>query len=956
MMASIGTSSSLKNVTLPSSFTDGLHKINNSIPTMSQVDATLDATIRAPLNLLKADINATAGNYTFDHKLLPQPQFHTVDICAQWTPKVAGPLDKFSHDVVRALWFVVGALALSALIMALVFVAREWLSWRSLNKTISQLGLAASDAQATASSGHVLHYLGPETKEQSYHGGDTAAAFVAPTTRPKQGHKSPFDAHTSNSTDSGTSDTSLRSILRPLALTIEQPLPTRISLWLCRVGHVRQPSHKAAVGWYVALVTHPTLLLLLAIAALGMIAAGLQLAVVNAIVHHHQDSHTAGPWDMFDMHDMWTEANASMYNDSAKFANASNTLILRSQDELNGHLFSWANTSTATMNHTLNNITDVLSDIMNTTFSHTPLMGPMQNFLYCIIGKKIEGIEDALTWIHNHSHVEFPTVSPSVLTIGHGGQAGSSQNGTHATSAPMGSSGSGSGSSSHQTSGFSRLLEKIVSAYRKGLHMDLLVNGILLAIWALIILVALGWAIVGIAAGDKRKERKKARASHLGIAGATTPGTIPPAQSDAVHFSRLFSKAGFWTLPFWRERTSRTSHPSPDPSQENSIYAAAHGPISGPSTLRVRAESLLSRCLRRGTSGPSNTAVIAPGSESMVASSSSAGLLLSTSDASMYPTDGSRLLGSRSGVSSTPGAPNAPSDPDCRTAPSARTDDPNASASIRELSRPSTNAMFSPTVSPGRIVTLNRPRFEPPGAPPPPYRTTHSRPGPEVSRISPAMHLRSSGERARPSTGPHVTWASEPVRHPRDIPSRQCARPDAEDDPDAMREEAVVSLIQHGGYDLDSLGQEWRGWIQGFGEDLDHTPTGPGTTNSGTCTVPSSSTRSQNQHHPSPSGQVAHSVCPPHIVVSRSSDSLAATTPVSVGSYGIPLASEAGDATTDGTTTDGATYGASSAVSQAFQQQHQRTGSSAKPATPPSTPLSSTRQRFGFAAADHTEH
>lgn len=57
--------------------------------------------------------------------------------------------------------------------------------------------------------------------------------------------------------------------------------------------------------------------------------------------------------------------SAVTLNASETFANSSNAAITASQDELNDHLFSWVNTTTSTMNTSVNALMTDLQNVLN---------------------------------------------------------------------------------------------------------------------------------------------------------------------------------------------------------------------------------------------------------------------------------------------------------------------------------------------------------------------------------------------------------------------------------------------------------------------------------------------------------------------------------------------------------------------------------------------------------------
>lgn len=67
-----------------------------------------------------------------------------------------------------------------------------------------------------------------------------------------------------------------------------------------------------------------------------------------------------------------TRINAVTANASYAYANRTNGMISSAQDDLNEHLFGWVNTTTGTMNNTLNELVDGLSSALNVRMPRAP--------------------------------------------------------------------------------------------------------------------------------------------------------------------------------------------------------------------------------------------------------------------------------------------------------------------------------------------------------------------------------------------------------------------------------------------------------------------------------------------------------------------------------------------------------------------------------------------------------
>jgi hypothetical protein len=152
------------------------------------------------------------------------------------------------------------------------------------------------------------------------------------------------------------------------------------------------------------------------------------------------------------------------------------------QSTINDSLFGWVNGTTVTLNNTL---VAFYSDVQNTVdlvFGGTLLEAPAQEFVRCLIGTKVEGLENALTFIHDHLKVNMPTVSDDVLLL--------SNSSVDAITQPISLAAVGDGSGSEDGSG-SGIVGKVIARYIASLKKERLMFLIFLSLWGLVVVIAL---------------------------------------------------------------------------------------------------------------------------------------------------------------------------------------------------------------------------------------------------------------------------------------------------------------------------------------------------------------------------------------------------------------------------------------------------------------------------------
>ena len=176
-----------------------------------------------------------------------------------------------------------------------------------------------------------------------------------------------------------------------------------------------------------------------------------------------------------------SKLNSYAFQSSQDYANSFNTAILDHQNRINNELFgSWLNTTAVTLNNTLVEFYGEVESILNTTFGGTIIYGPINTFLYCILGSKINNLEQGLTWVSQHAQITLPTLPPDVLLLSNSSMDEIAQ--------PVAAAAVGSGGSN---SGDQGIVGSLIEHYESALTFERNFYAILLGVW-------LGFALVGL--------------------------------------------------------------------------------------------------------------------------------------------------------------------------------------------------------------------------------------------------------------------------------------------------------------------------------------------------------------------------------------------------------------------------------------------------------------------------
>ncbi|KAG8869867.1 plasma membrane fusion protein prm1 [Serendipita sp. 405] len=168
-----------------------------------------------------------------------------------------------------------------------------------------------------------------------------------------------------------------------------------------------------------------------------------------------------------------------MWQDSVLYARALNQQIDTVEETINTDLFGWVNSTIVPLNTTLANFYSEVQGAVETVFGGTPLEAPAQEFIRCILGNKIIGIEKALTFLQEHLHVDLPNVDEGALVLS---QSSVNEVATPISAAAVGSSDNGEDGG---------LVGKIIARYIDALEKERITFFIFLLLWSAVVVVAL---------------------------------------------------------------------------------------------------------------------------------------------------------------------------------------------------------------------------------------------------------------------------------------------------------------------------------------------------------------------------------------------------------------------------------------------------------------------------------
>ncbi|KAH7913245.1 hypothetical protein BJ138DRAFT_1146466 [Hygrophoropsis aurantiaca] len=459
----------LSGITIPTDFENALTKLNSSLPTVSSIKDSIENLIDTPFEAVKADINNTFVGLTFDPSVLPVPEQNTVSFCGSLD---TSSVDNLGNDLLQITKIGTVILVVLALLLLAGHCALEWYKWRCLQNHL------AYTRQAWVSD-PTLYHSGP--------------AQSTPTV------------------------TLSNHNLLMLQVDAQHPLLTRIANSIAQRLHFSTSQH-INLRWFLHYIFHAPALACFLIGFFGLLSVQVQLIAISPLEAKYTAQAAASVQDLSTT--IATQMNSSMYNQSSTYANCINTRVENVQSTINNGLFGWVNGTTTTLNDTLNNFYTDIQNVVTTLFNGTILETPAQDFIKCLIGSKVDALEEALTFLNENLNVDLPRVNESVLVL--------SPTDVNEITQPIATAAIGGGQDNS-----SGLIGRLVATYVDSLYQERLMFAIFMGLWGVVVLMGLGivfYHSYGKGWIDSYKRRKWQREQRDGVEDVITSfHNTPPA-------------------------------------------------------------------------------------------------------------------------------------------------------------------------------------------------------------------------------------------------------------------------------------------------------------------------------------------------------------------------------------------------------------------------------------------
>ncbi|CAE6512245.1 unnamed protein product [Rhizoctonia solani] len=484
---SIPALSGLDNIKIPTDLQDALTKLNSTLPTLDQLRDTVDNIIAIPFNELKKEINETFTSpaMRFNTSVLAVPARSNIQFCNELDTSIVDDLGRDLRKIGR-IGIIILLLALVLLILGAMAV--EWYKWRVLQ------GQLERTREAWSTDSNVQH------PQLSGHQGVPMMVM---------------------------SDDNLMLLhatqQHPLLSALANRLANALKLSVTSYTHLR---------FFFAYVFHPAALACLLIGLFGLISVQIQLAAIGPVQKHFSSQVSNSVSDF--TNNIALSINGAMREDSAAYAAQVNAQTSAMQSTINDNLFGWVNGTTVTLNNTLVAFYDDIQSTVELVFGGTILETPAREFIRCLIGSKVQGIENALTFIHDNLKVNMPTVSDDVLLL--------SNSSVNEITQPISLAAVGDGKDDGSGSG---IVGKVIARYIASLEKERIMFLIFLGLWALVVVIALCiilWHTIGARWLHEHRQRAWQNGQSFG------PFSRRPSEQSRYAFPNVPGGSPFGTL------------------------------------------------------------------------------------------------------------------------------------------------------------------------------------------------------------------------------------------------------------------------------------------------------------------------------------------------------------------------------------------------------------------------
>ncbi|KAI3395768.1 hypothetical protein diail_899 [Diaporthe ilicicola] len=278
-----------------------------------------------------------------------------------------------------------------------------------------------------------------------------------------------------------------------------RPLTAGTGVWLSDKLS-KDPRRQLLVRWVIAYATTYTALFVLALAVTGAFSCLCQWVIMRAI-QQEVPALTARVGDFAG------DVVTSLEKASTKWANDSNGVILSFQSDINDEMFGYVRNATDAANDTINTFNRYMQEGLDKAFGGVPQVEKFfNNIIQCLIGNKLETVQEGLTWVNDKARVTFPLFPVDIFSVGANDSISNDSNATTFLATP----------SSTVTDEITGAVSSVVDMLRSSIIQEVLISLVLFLVYLAYVFFAVAQAAMKMAMRDRVREDEGRQQSYAG--------------------------------------------------------------------------------------------------------------------------------------------------------------------------------------------------------------------------------------------------------------------------------------------------------------------------------------------------------------------------------------------------------------------------------------------------------
>ena len=326
-----------------------------------------------------------------------------------------------------------------------------------------------------------------------------------------------------------------------------RPVTAGIGLWLSHKLGFKSWKNNLLCRWTIAYGTSLPALFVLSLAIAGLFSCLCQFIILRSIQKE-------APALASQVGDFTGEVVQTLQDVSTTWAKDANGVVLKLQDDINGDVFGWVNNATTAVNNTLNTFDEEIEKAITAVFNNTILLDTARNLVGCIITRKIETVQQGLTWVHDNAHVTLPLFNNNIFSQG----ANDSVNGDSDLTSFLASP------STVTTDEITASVDQVINKLQHGIVQEALISTALLLVYAIVVLMGVVRAL--LAAAQREKTRAEGGEQYgmkavprSGSGGGSRDNSASFVRDDVVYAGSV--KRGRAGPARWPSHARKSSHP-----------------------------------------------------------------------------------------------------------------------------------------------------------------------------------------------------------------------------------------------------------------------------------------------------------------------------------------------------------------------------------------------------------